>query len=69
MSRSFRKTPKITGGTRKGKRLASKAVRNYKNDISDGKSYKKIYCSWNIRDYRPQCWDKNNEWYELLKRK
>ena len=37
--------------TRWAKRQASKKVRYYKNHISDGKGYKKIYCSYNIFDY------------------
>lgn len=69
MSRSHRKTPKITGGRKDDKREASKAVRNYLGYIQEGKNYKKIFCSWNIRDYRPRCWDKNDEQFYLLKRK
>ena len=74
MSRSRRKVPKRTGADsrRNGtlqKRLASKAVRNYKGEIPNGRGYKKIYCSYNICDYRWSEWDKNSKWYEIIMRK
>lgn len=54
MSRS-RKKPFVgdysSNYTRWAKRQASKKVRYYKNCISDGKEYRKLYCSYNIRDY------------------
>lgn len=57
MSRSYKKTPvlqdKYGSKTNKwSKRQASKASRRYKEYIAKGKSYKKIYCSWNISDYK-----------------
>jgi hypothetical protein len=54
MSRS-RKKPWITdtNSARKFfKRTANKTVRKYKSVIPDGMGYKKLYCSWNICDYR-----------------
>jgi len=63
MSRSYKK-PYIKDGGRskkKEKRLASKAVRNYKEDISNGKSYKKLYCSYNICDYRYNAYVKDKK--------
>ena len=33
------------------KRQANKTVRRYKGLMSDGKWYRKLYCSWNIKDY------------------
>ena len=54
MSRSIRKTPIVKDGGRsskRGKKQANKAVRKYKDEISNGAAYKKIYCSYNINDY------------------
>ncbi|MFD2334621.1 hypothetical protein ACFSR7_35710 [Cohnella sp. GCM10020058] len=56
MSRSFKKTPvcndHATPYTRLAKRMASKAVRRYRDEIANGKWYRKVYCSWDICDYR-----------------
>ncbi|MDG0810534.1 hypothetical protein [Cohnella rhizosphaerae] len=56
MSRSFKKTPvcndHATPYTHLAKRMASKAVRRYNGEIANGKWYRKVYCSWNICDYR-----------------
>ena len=57
MSRSYKKTPVIKDssckGTRykSGKQIANRAVRNH-DDVPNGGSYKKVYCSWNISDWR-----------------
>ena len=59
MSRSYRKFPVIKDCCRtskdrfKPKTYANRAVRRY-NEMPTGKScfFKKIYCSWNISDYR-----------------
>uniref|UniRef100_A0A4Y8Q2S8 Uncharacterized protein n=1 Tax=Paenibacillus athensensis TaxID=1967502 RepID=A0A4Y8Q2S8_9BACL len=56
MSRSVKKSPVYTDhrtpGTRWSKRRASKAVRRFRGEVQDGKWYRKLYCSWNICDYR-----------------
>lgn len=55
MSRSYKKTPVKTDyfkEKRLKKREASKAVRRYQDNIANGGSYRKIYCSWIICDYR-----------------
>ncbi|WP_217593571.1 hypothetical protein [Cohnella sp. GbtcB17] len=56
MSRSFKKAPvcndHTTPGTCQAKRMASKAVRRYKDEMANGKWYRKLYCSWIICDYR-----------------
>ncbi|MCT4584441.1 MAG: hypothetical protein N4A54_05895 [Peptostreptococcaceae bacterium] len=54
MSRSYKKTPvlKDSGDNKWVKRQASKSVRRYKYIIKSGSSYKKLYCSYNICDYR-----------------
>ncbi|MFA4132578.1 MULTISPECIES: hypothetical protein [unclassified Brevibacillus] len=53
MSRSYKKTPVCKDeATRFTKRLASKAVRRYKDTLSNGKHYRKVFCSWIICDYR-----------------
>lgn len=69
MSRSYRKIAKITGGPKSSKRRASKAVRRYQIDLEDGKSYKKVFPTYDIRDYKPECFDKFSIWFTLLKRK
>lgn len=52
MSRSYKKHPFTSCGTSyKGKQFANKKVRK-SNDIPRSKAaFKKVYCSWNIRDY------------------
>ena len=54
MARSIKKNPICTDG-RNGqkipKRFANKTVRKFDDDIPNGKSYKKLYCTWNIHDY------------------
>ena len=56
MSRSYKKSPVCTDHTsprtRWAKRQAAKAVRRYDEIIENGKFYRKIFCSWNICDYR-----------------
>ena len=54
MSRSYKKHPACNdssaGTTRWKKRVANKRVRNSK-DVPNGKAYKKVYESWDIRDF------------------
>jgi len=55
MSRSYKKTPWATdgrNGRKSWKRIANKTIRKYKNEIKKGKAYKKLYCSYNIHDYK-----------------
>lgn len=49
MARSKRK-PFIKDHTPGAKRVANKAVRQYK-DVPSGKAYKKVYNSYNISDF------------------
>lgn len=59
MSRSYRKnliwtqlqTRNSWAGPR-AKRHANKKIRKYKGYIPNGMAYKKLYCSWNICDWR-----------------
>ncbi len=52
MSRSYKKNPVGTSSKNPiGKRAANKKVRKSK-DIPNGKRFKKVYCSWNICDYK-----------------
>ena len=56
MSRSYRKTPEIhkdsPGSWRKyAKTQANQKVRRTKN-IPNGRAYKKVYCSWEICDWK-----------------
>ena len=54
MSRSYKKNPCCTDNgkhTTYEKRRANKVVRRSIEDIPNGKTYKRFFCSWNIRDY------------------
>lgn len=54
MSRS-RKQPFFTDYSRNytkwAKRQSNKVIRQFKFTIPNGKSFKKLYCSWNIKDW------------------
>lgn len=53
MSRSYKKSPVCKDkASRWIKRQASKAVRRHVGAISSGKWYRKIFCSWDISDWR-----------------
>lgn len=56
MSRSRKKNPVVSDYSRNytwfAKRQASRKVRHYKGTILDGCHFKKLYCSWNIFDYK-----------------
>lgn len=53
MSRSYKKTPIVKDGHsgKFGKKVANRKVRHYKGTIASGKSYRKIYESWDIHDF------------------
>lgn len=51
MSRSYKK-PWICDRSPYNKNQANRKVRRYKRRIQNGKSYKKLYCSYNICDYK-----------------
>ena len=64
MSRSYKKTPVIkdSDNTKWVKRQATKSVRRYKGILAKGSSYKKLFESWNICDYRfYEPWDIDNQ--------
>ncbi|UQZ85456.1 hypothetical protein SK3146_04745 [Paenibacillus konkukensis] len=56
MSRSVKKSPvwtdQTTPGSRWAKRQAGKAVRRFNDEVQNGKWYRKLFCSWDICDYR-----------------
>lgn len=52
MSRSYKKSPVIADRNPWAKRQANKAVRKYKGFIPNGGAFKKIYCSYDICDYK-----------------
>lgn len=56
MARSYKKTPALTDTGRPfhryAKREANAAVRRFKGDLSSGGSYKKLYESWDICDWK-----------------
>jgi len=62
MSRSYKKNPYIKDGSAKAKRFANKKVRRYKEDIPDGKFYRKIFDPYNISD-----WSYGMSWNEYWK--
>lgn len=69
MSRSFKKHPWVTDGksgtTAKSKRYANKVIRNYRNKISNGKYYKRLFCSYMIHDYISRwSWEEAKKEYE-----
>lgn len=64
MSRSFKKTPmtKCAGYGTYGKKLANRKVRHARNDVAaNGKSYRKMYETWNINDFISRCTRKDAE--------
>ena len=73
MSRSFKKTPYACDTTCKkyGKKLANRRVRRHLNnhlDLARGKSYRKLYDSWEISDYGWVCsWEQYKSGYTLNK--
>ena len=53
MSRSYKKNPYCCAAkNRQGKRDSNRKVRNYNFFLSSGSSYKKLYCSYDICDYK-----------------
>lgn len=71
MSRSYKKSPYANDSHRKStkesKKFANKKVRNITN-IPNGGAYKKIFESWDIRDYSfRQTWEEAKEYYEKNK--
>lgn len=56
-------------GTKKNKRLASKSVRRYNLYISNGRSFKKLFNSWNIFDFKQLFFKDSPEEFEKFKRK
>jgi len=61
MSRSFKKNWCSKNNTSGMKKIANHKVRNYDDDIANGKSYRKIFCSYNISDYRSTCFGKKKK--------
>lgn len=76
MSRSRKKNAVVSDYSRNytnfAKKQASRKVRYYKGNISDGCNFKKIYPTWNIFDYKFHAFkgDCGVNWnYETMKRK
>lgn len=66
MSRSYKHTPscKAEKSCKWGKRQANKRVRKFKGDLGNGKLYKKLYCSWEICDYKfNETWEEYKDWH------
>lgn len=68
MSRSVRRTPirKDHDSGKWGKRQANKKVRQEKDFAKNGKSYKKVYNTWDVHDFvsRYTQEDAIRDWYE-----
>ena len=69
MSRSYKHSPVCTDGTRKTtkemKRHANHKVRQYKKGLSNGKAYKKLFCSYDIHDWISYwSWEQAKQDYE-----
>lgn len=74
MSRSYQKVPGWTNNGRHtsfAKKQANKVIR-HAEDIPSGGFYRRLYCSWNIHDYRllefgnywVRLWfGKHSDWY------
>lgn len=64
MSRSRKKYPIVTDYSKNytsfAKRQANKKVRKYSKTLSKGSVFKKLYCSWNIFDYKQYSNSKKN---------
>ena len=66
MSKSRKKVPSYSDYSRNytkwAKRQASKSVRRYQGELTDGCVYKKIFNSWNIFDYKGIWISRNYGW-------
>lgn len=70
MSRSYKHSPCYVIGCKKDKRIANKRVRHYLGEIGQGCFYKRLYESYNIRDwvfYSPEE-RRNNEEFRRIAR-
>lgn len=66
MSRSYKKHGfcKCENSCKIGKRFANRRVRRYKDEIPNGKAYKKIYPSYDICDYCClETWEEFQRWW------
>ena len=69
MSRSRKKHPILKDGgksSKSQKKMANRAVRNYKEEIPSGSAYKKVYPSYDINDY-VSYWSKEDAIHDYYK--
>ena len=54
MSRSYKKNPsvKCEHSCKWGKKQANRKFRHTTDDISNGNYYRKVYCTWDVCDYK-----------------
>lgn len=52
MSRSYKHTPCCKDHTRGMKQCANRYLRRNRLSVPSGKAYKKLFCSYNISDYK-----------------
>lgn len=65
MSRSYKHNGWLTGyspARREWKRIAAKAVRNFKGKVPKGSWYKRLRCSYDIKDYVLPARDGYKDW-------
>lgn len=55
MSRSYKKEPWICDRSPYNKNQANRRVRRYKRKLKDGRSYRKLYSSYDICDFKWYC--------------
>ena len=71
MSRSYKKNTFCSDYSplnKWGKRIANKSVRRHKDYLANGNSYRKVYDSWNIHDWK--IYESENyarKWFHLNK--
>ena len=51
MSRSYKKSPVFKDCGHEEKKFANRKVRRYKNELSNGNAYRKLYPQWDICDW------------------
>jgi hypothetical protein len=65
MSRSYRKTPILKDPNNKwAKRKSNKRVRNNSDEIVNGNHYKKLFCSYDICDFKMNTGLSFKEWLD-----
>lgn len=71
MSRSFKKNLIVSCTGRRyrayAKNQANRKIRRYLEEISDGKSYRKVYESWDITDFSSRWYPEYKDFWSQFK--